>query len=285
MAVNGYLIEKYNHMAGAYTCHRLVHEAKALGMDLKIVGVHDTLVGGTGLTNGGEPLAKRDFAIQRYKWGKIKDAICRLAARSYNDTDGYNLYVNKFAQVSRLRSDAFAVPEYLLGTSQSPYEAIAAALGDTFVAKGLESSMGEEILLIQTPGDMESLAAGYGPEKEWLFEKFITTSYGRDVRIYSIRGEAAACMQRSAKGDFRANVALGADVKPYEITPEIRLAARDIYEQTGLDFLGIDLLFGGDGFYFCEINVMPGLEGIEKASGVNIAGKIMETIREDFFVE
>ena len=54
------------------------------------------------------------------------------------------------------------------------------------------------------------------------------------------------------------------------------------YEQTGLDFLGIDLLFGREKPYFCEINVMPGLEGIEKASGINVAGKIIETIQSDF---
>lgn len=280
--MNGYLIEKYNDMAGAYTCHRLVDEAKALGIDLKIIGVHDTLACGAELTNGGKPLGKREFVIHRYKWGKMKDAIGRLAKRSYNDTERYHIFVNKFEQVSRLRSDAFAMPEYLLGTSQSVYGTIAEALGERFVAKGLERSMGEEILLIQNPKDMQALAEKYGAEKEWLFERFITTSYGRDVRIYSIRGETVACMQRTSKGDFRANVALGADTKPYEITPEIRRAAADIYVQTGLDFVGIDLLFGEEGFYFCEINVMPGLEGIENVSGINIAGKIMETIRGDF---
>ena len=118
--------------------------------------------------------------------------------------------------------------------------------------------------------------------KEWLFEEFISESYGRDLRFYSIRGEAVACMQRRSQGDFRANVALGASVEPYPVTSHIRTIAADIYEQTGLDFLGIDLLFGREKPYFCEINVMPGLEGIEKASGINIAGKIMETIRADF---
>ena len=89
-------------------------------------------------------------------------------------------------------------------------------------------------------------------------------------------------MQRTSQGDFRANVALGASVEPYPVTPGIRTIAADIYEQTGLDFLGIDLLFGREKPYFCEINVMPGLEGIEKASGINVAGKIIETIQSDF---
>ena len=150
------------------------------------------------------------------------------------------------------------------------------------VAKGLESSMGEQIALIESKEDLDNLYKQYGMEKEWLFEEFITTSFGRDMRFYSIRGEVVACMQRKSKGDFRANVALGASVEPYEITPQIRQIAKDVYEQTGLDFLGIDLLFGKEKPYFCEINVMPGLEGIEKASGVNVAKKIIETIKKDF---
>ena len=114
-----------------------------------------------------------------------------------------------------------------------------------------------------------------------LSQKATAEGFG-DLRFYSIRGEAVACMQRTSQGDFRANVALGASVEPYPVTSGIRTIAADIYEQTGLDFLGIDLLFGREKPYFCEINVMPGLEGIEKASGINVAGKIIETIQSDF---
>ena len=142
--------------------------------------------------------------------------------------------------------------------------------------------MGREIFLVHNDSELKKMAAGYSPEKEWLFEEYIASSYGRDMRFYSIRGNVAACMQRKSAGDFRANVALGASVEPLEITDEIRTIAKDIYDQTGLDFLGIDLLFGKDRPYFCEINVMPGIEGIEKASGKNIAREICGTIKGDF---
>jgi glutathione synthase/RimK-type ligase-like ATP-grasp enzyme len=82
-------------------------------------------------------------------------------------------------------------------------------------------------------------------------------------------------MMRQSDADFRANVALGADVKAVAIDSRLEQIARDVYEQTGLDFVGVDLLFGKQGYYLCEINVMPGLEGIEKASGVNIAKEIL----------
>ena len=284
MPISGYIIEKYNKMTNAYTCNRLVDEAANLGIDLKIVGIHDTIISENGLVNNGLKLEKRDFVINRYKWGKVKDEINFLATRSYNPLDTYNIYINKYEQVKRLRSDEFLVPKYLLGTSLLKYEDIVQILGTPFVAKGLESSMGEQISLIEKPEDLQNLSLTYGLEKEWLFEEFITSSFGRDMRFYSVRGEVVACMQRKSQGDFRANVALGASVEPFEITPQIRQIAKDIYNQTGLDFLGIDLLFGEDKPYFCEINVMPGIEGIETASGVNVAKRIMETVYHDFIV-
>ena len=281
--MNGYIIEKYNNMTNAYTCNRLVEEAKKLGIDLQIIGIHDTIILENEIYNSGRKLEKRDFVINRYKWGKEKDALNFLGEKSYNNLGKYNIYINKYEQVKRLHSEAFYVPKYVLGTAMIKYEEIANILGDSFVAKGLESSMGEQIALIKCEKGLINLCDTYGKEKEWLFEEFITTSYGRDMRFYSIRGEVVACMQRKSKGDFRANVALGASVEPYEITPEIRKIAKDIYEQTKLDFLGIDLLFGKNKPYFCEINVMPGLEGIEKASGVNVAKRILETIKSDYY--
>ena len=282
MSVTGYVIEKYNDMGKAYTCNRLSEEARLQGIDLKIIGIHDIIISSNGIRNNGYELERRDFAINRYKWGKEKDEINSLVTRSYNSLAEYNLYINKYEQVKRLHSEEFVIPKYVLGTALSSYETVTAELGKPFVAKGLESSMGEEVFLIEKKADLNRIGHTYGISKEWLFEEFITTSYGRDIRFFSIRGEAVACMLRKAKDDFRANVALGACVEPYEITPEIRQIARDIYEQTRLDFVGIDLMFGMVKPYFCEINVMPGIEGIEKASGVNVARKIMETIKGDF---
>ena len=282
MSINGYIIEKYNKMTNAYTCNRLVEEAANLGIDLKIIGIHDTIISEDGLMNNNVRLEKRDFVINRYKWGKAKDEINFLATRSYNPLNAYNKYINKYEQVKNLRSKEFLIPKYLLGTSLLKYEDIFPILGTPFVAKGLESSMGEQIALIEKAEDLQNLSLTYGMEKEWLFEEFITISFGKDMRFYSIRGEVVACMQRKSQGDFRANVALGASVEPFEITPQIQQIAKDIYTQTGLDFLGIDLLFGETKPYFCEINVMPGIEGIETATGVNVAKKIMETIYKDF---
>ena len=174
------------------------------------------------------------------------------------------------------------MPKYVLGTRFTDYQAIIEKLGEPFVAKGLESSQGTEVFLIENVCDFQALKEKYAPEKEYLFEEYVSESYGRDIRFYSVRGEVIACMTREAVKGFKANVALGAGVREYPIDDDIRQAAKDIYEQTGLDFLGIDLLFGKDKPYFCEINVMPGIEGMERATGANVAGAIIDTIIGDF---
>lgn len=279
--LSGYLIEKYNNMADAYTSARLLEESRKLGIRLNLIGVHDTLYNDGILTNSGRTLEKCDFVINRYKWGFIKDVINSLAPNSYNQLSAYKPYINKYTQIINISSSYFAKPKFVLGTTQSNYDRLTELIGYPFIAKGLESSMGREIRLIQRADDLNVLLKEFGPEREILFEEFIKESYGRDLRLFSIRGEAIACMKRESSDDFRANVALGAGIKRYPIDETLQSIASDIYHITGLDVIGIDLLFGRDGYYFCEINVMPGLEGIEQASGLNIAKYAMELIVKD----
>lgn len=282
MKLSGYIIELYNNMADAYTCHRLIEEANKRDINLKLVGVHDSYITKDGIWNDGHILDRCHFIINRYKYGKLKTQINALGEKHYNDIGLFEKYVNKYEQVSGLSSEYFSTPKYILSTSSIKYDFVSSYLGVPFIAKGLESSMGREIFLINDSQKFDSLRTGFGAGKEWLFEEFIGTSYGKDLRVFTIKDKAIACMIRKSDSDFRSNVALGASVEPCPISPIISKIVSDIYEQTHLDFLGIDLLFGACGFYFCEINVMPGLEGIERASGINISGLIIETIKQDF---
>lgn len=279
--ITGYIIEKYSCMTGAYTCNRLVEEARNRGVDLQIVGIADVTVREDGLYHAGSRLEACDFVINRYKYGHIKDEIGALAKRTYNKTEVFQTYINKYMQVKHLKSDGFVMPKYMLGTALTAFNEIVEKLGLPFVAKGLESSQGAEIFLIENMEQFQNLRDSFAVEKEYLFEEYIAESYGRDIRFYSIRGQVVACMTREAVKGFKANVALGAGVKAYPVDEHIRQVAKDVYKQTGLDFLGIDLLFGKDKPYFCEINVMPGIEGMERATGVNVAEAIIDTILED----
>lgn len=279
--ISGYIIEKYSNMQGAYTCNRLIEEAQRENVDLQLVGIHDTVVDNSGIYTSGKRVDKRDFVINRYKTGKIKDEINSLVFRSYNELNGFCSYVNKFEQIKKIHSNSFYMPKTILATYGINYKYVTELLGSPFVAKGLESSMGQEIYLIKTEKDFLRLLNGNEEKKEWLLEEFISSSFGRDIRVFSIKGKPEACMIRKSSSDFRANVALGASVQGIEATSEIKKIADDIYMQTKLDFVGIDLLFGENRLCFCEINVMPGLEGIEAATKINIANKIIRTIKSD----
>ncbi len=282
MKLSGYLIEKYNNMGNAYTCRRLVEEAQKQNIDLKLIGVYDSSVTQDSCYNNGVLLSARDFVINRYKFGKIKDNLNKLGKKSYNALNPLNLYINKLEQLKNIESQYFQKPKYIAGMSDLSFEMLADILKLPFVAKGLESSMGEEVFLIKNKNDYDALFQSFLPNKEWIFQEFIKSSAGRDMRLYCIRGEVIAGMERISNNDFRANVALGSSVHKIGITPEFQAIAQDIYRQTGLDFIGLDLLFGANEPYFCEINVTAGMEGIERASGINVAGAFIKTIKGDF---
>ena len=103
--LKGYIIEKYSNMIGAYTCNRLVEEAAKRGVDLGIVGIADVVAGSERTEEGkeqcvlyhhGKKLEQCDFVLNRYKYGHIKDEIGTLAKHTYNDTEAFNIYINKY---------------------------------------------------------------------------------------------------------------------------------------------------------------------------------------------
>lgn len=278
--MRGYLIEKYSYMPKTYTVNRLLEEARRHGLLLKLVGVYDCCVGDSMYWRE-QQLDSCDFVINRYKYGHIVDSINHLAGKSYNEITGFKIYVDKYRQLQDIRLSTCCVPLSILANVGMEYEEIKEKLGERFVLKGLDSSQGREIFLINSENEYRELMKQWNPNKEFLTQKYIQESRGRDLRFYSIRGEVIACMCRENSSDFRANVARGATVSSYPIDHAIRTAAEEIYRQTGQDFLGVDLLLGKDCYWFCEINVMAGMEGIEQASGVNVAGRVIETILGD----
>ena len=283
MNAEGYVLESFSNMGEAYTCRRLVEEARAFGLELSVLGVSDTQLqrDGTIVSRGGV-VRPRDFVVNRYKWGHVKNAVNAICRRGFNDIVLFNRYVDKFSQMQRLRLTAATMPAFVLSNGGADYHGIRERLSTPFVAKGLESSMGREVFLIHDEHDFKELSTRFGMNKEWLFEEAVMTSLGRDLRLFVIRGSVVAAMQRAACGDFRANVALGANCRQVEISQGMRDVAREVHQQTGLTYFGLDLLYGsGNEFVFCEVNVMPGIRGIEEACDVNVAKRIIETIAEE----
>ncbi len=281
MARKGYIIERYSAMTGAYTCNRLVEEAAKENIQLDIIGIEDCVITKKGVyTKSGEKVTPCDFTIRRYKTGITARLLSNLAPYNYNTIGEFERYNNKYLQLHDLLGDTIPLPNFLLGTNLS-FAFAKNTLGLPFVMKGLESSQGAEVYLIREENDYLDATQFYPLTKEWLFQEYIKESHGQDIRAYVIRGKVIACMKRTAQQGFKANVALGAIATPLEVTPEISKIASHLYQRYQLDFFGLDLLLGAEKLIFCEVNVMAGIQGIEEATGVNVAAAIIQTIQKD----
>ncbi len=171
---------------------------------------------------------------------------------------------------------AVPMPETIAGplcyTPEAPLQGLEAVerLGYPLVVKECFGSQGKGVFLAK---DREELVALAGRVKcrPHLFQKFIAESYGRDVRVLVLGGRVIGAMQRSAHGDFRSNAALGgsgARFVPDEACTKLCLTAA---ERLGLDYCGVDLLFGRDGFLLCEVNSNAFFAAFERATGTDVA--------------
>jgi len=114
-----------------------------------------------------------------------------------------------------------------------------------------------------------------------LVQEYIEESHGKDIRALVVGGKVVACMRRRANGDeFRSNFHLGGSVEKVEIDPDFEKIAIKAARILGLEIAGVDLLESERGALVLEVNSSPGLEGIEKASQVNVAGAVSERLNK-----
>lgn len=156
-------------------------------------------------------------------------------------------------------------------------EVIELAGGAPVVIKLLEGTQGIGVVLAETENSAKSVIEAFrGANVNILVQQFIKEAGGSDIRCLVIGNKVVAAMERKgAKGDFRSNLHRGGSAKPIKITPAERAAATKAAKVLGLNVCGVDMLRSNDGPVIMEVNSSPGLEGIEKATGKDIAGQII----------
>ncbi len=152
--------------------------------------------------------------------------------------------------------------------------------GAPLVVKLLEGTQGIGVVLAETQSAAHSVIEAFrGLEANILVQEFIKEAGGRDLRCFVIGGKVAAVMSRQGKeGEFRSNLHRGGKASIAKISPEERSTAVRAAGIMGLNVAGVDLLRSNHGPVVMEVNSSPGLEGIETASGQDIAGKVVEFI-------
>lgn len=155
--------------------------------------------------------------------------------------------------------------------------------GAPLVIKLLEGTQGLGVVLAETRSAAKSVIQAFlGQKVNIMVQEYVGESKGCDIRCFVVGKKVIAAMQRSAnEGEFRSNLHLGGSAKIIKLTPEERATAVKAAQIMGLNVAGVDILRSNRGPLVIEVNSSPGLEGIEAATGKDIAGMIIEFIEKN----
>ncbi len=155
--------------------------------------------------------------------------------------------------------------------------------GAPLVAKLLEGTQGIGVVLCETRKAAESvLEAFMGLNVSIMVQEYIKEAGGADIRCFVVGDKVVAAIKRQAKpGEFRSNLHRGGTAELIKITPEERAVAVRAARIMGLNVAGVDLLRSNHGPLVMEVNSSPGLEGIESATGKDVAGMIIQFLEKN----
>lgn len=166
------------------------------------------------------------------------------------------------------------VPKTILGKFPADVDLVERELGFPVVVKKLRGTRGAGVVLAQDRAqfdDLANLLDGNAQGSDFLFQQYVSSSHGRDVRVLVIDGKVVAAMERRANdGGFKSNISLGGSALPFTPPPAMAKLALKVAHALQLDIAGIDILFDEDGYKICEANSSPGFQGLERACDVDI---------------
>jgi ribosomal protein S6--L-glutamate ligase len=154
--------------------------------------------------------------------------------------------------------------------------------GTPVIIKLLEGSQGVGVILAESPSVAEAIVQTLQVARQnVIIQKFVRESRGRDLRALVVGDRVVAAVSRLAQGDeFRSNVHRGARASTVALDPVLEQTAIRAARVMGLEVAGVDMIESDEGAQVLEVNASPGLEGIESASGVDVAGAIVARLEE-----
>ncbi|KTC87556.1 MULTISPECIES: 30S ribosomal protein S6--L-glutamate ligase [Legionella] len=239
---------------------------------------------------GGEPLPKFDAVIPRigasitYYGTALLRHLETMGIYTLNESIAISRSRDKFRSLQLLARKGIPMP--LTSFAQSPDDTedlIRMVGGAPLVIKLLEGTQGKGVILADSHQSAVSIINAFKEmSANILVQEFIEESRGTDIRCFVIGDKVVAAVKRQAKeGDFRANVHQGGKAIKVKLSPQERAIAVNSAKTMGLKVAGVDLIRSNHGPLVLEINSSPGLEGIEKATHVNIAAKIIQYIEKN----
>lgn len=214
--------------------------------------------------------------------------LCGISV--FNSASAVYYCDNKAYTAMRLQQANVRIPETYIApltfeglgyTDLGFAEQIIEKLGYPFIVKELYGSFGQQVYLVSDLQELKDVTDKIG-YKGFLLQKFIESSRGKDVRVNVVGNEVVSSMMRySINGDFRSNISNGGQMKKYEISREQSEAAILACRALGLDFAGVDILFGPEGEpIVCEVNSNPHFKSTLECTGKDMSYEIMRYVRD-----
>jgi ribosomal protein S6--L-glutamate ligase len=279
--------------ARSYSTRRLKQTAEARGHKVRIL---DTLAFSIMLEEGepdlffrGKPVGNYDAVIPRigasitYFGTTVVRQFEQMDVFCANAASGIISSRDKLRSLQILSRHDIGIPETAFVRSRRDIiPAIERVGGAPVIIKVLEGTQGVGVILAETLKIAEAIIETlHGAKQNVLIQKFVAESKGRDVRAFVVGDRVVAAMRRVAQGqEFRSNVHRGGQPEPVELNERYAETAVRAAQILGLRVAGVDMLEGTDGPQVMEVNSSPGLEGIERATSIDVADAIFEYIED-----
>ena len=277
-----------------YSTRRLVEAGKARGHEMRVVNYLGCYMNITShrpsVHYKGEELAGFDAIIPRIgaSYTFYGTAIVRqfemMGVFPTNESQAITRSRDKLRAFQLLARKGIGLPVTGFARNiQDIDDLIQMVGGAPLIIKLLEGTQGMGVVLAETKKAAESvIQAFYGLKSNILVQEFIKESAGTDIRAFVIDRKVVASMERRAKeGEFRSNIHRGGTASAAKLTPEERSTAIRAARTLGLRVAGVDLLRSNHGPVVMEVNSSPGLEGIENATGKDIADRVIRYIESN----
>lgn len=227
-----------------------------------------------------------DFCIFWDKDIYLAEILESQGIRLFNSKEAIEICDNKILSYLSLQAANVKIPKTYIPpkrfspTDKSNYkliERIKSIFEFPLILKEAYGSFGDQVYLIQNLQELYKKLKEIG-NKEFLVQEFISETSGRDVRVNVVGNKVVASILRENPNDFRSNITNGGKMKNYEPEENFKNLALAATSALGLDFAGVDILFGNDGPIICEVNSNPHFFTTYQATGVDLSLEIASHI-------
>lgn len=272
-----------------YSLRRFKETAEAMGHKWSRIdpGACDLALGKdrNSIRIGGRKIALPDVAITR-RGAAIEDLeitminqLEHLGVPVINGTYSMLVSRDKYWSLRRLADNGIPVPNTVILHDPKSIEQAYEVVGNPpVVLKILRGMQGTGVMIADSKQSVRSILDTFHNKKERiLIQQYIAESAGADVRVLVVGGKIVASMRRQAPvGEFRSNIHRGGSGAAFTLDSKAKDISRKAAKICGLDIAGVDLLYSNEGPMVMEINSAPGFDGLEKATGLDIARIILD---------